>query len=90
MANEYKARGLEVVGIALDEEGEGVVRPFAAEYNIPYPVLMPPNGAQLSLMIEALPTTLLYDRQGRVAKRYVGAVSESVFRRDIELLLAEN
>jgi cytochrome c biogenesis protein CcmG, thiol:disulfide interchange protein DsbE len=89
LANEYRRRGLEIVGIALDAEGAEIVRPFVEEYRITYPVLMPPNRANLMMAIEALPTTLLYDRQGRVAKRYVGAASESVFRRDIELLLAE-
>lgn len=89
LSNEYKAKGLEVVGITLDEGGATTVRPFVAEYGIPYPILLPTNAANLSMMIEAVPTTVLYDRQGRVAMRYVGAASESVLRKDVEQLLAE-
>ncbi len=88
LAGEYKARGFEVVGISLDED-TNLIRPFADEYKVSYPILLPSNTTNLSLLIEALPTTLLYDRQGRIAKRYVGAASESTFRADIESLLHE-
>jgi len=36
-----------------------------------------------------VPTTILVDKQGRVAKSYVGAVRERDFRTDVEALLAE-
>ena len=88
LADEYKAKGFEVVGISLDED-TNLIRPFVDEYKISYPILLPTNATNLSLMIEALPTTMLYDRQGRRAKRYVGAASESTFRADIEALLKE-
>lgn len=88
LANEHKSRGLEVVGISLDED-LGAIRPFVVEYEVPYPILLPADRTNLSLTVEALPTTVLYDRQGRMAKRYTGAVSESIFRADVESLLRE-
>ncbi|MBA2704725.1 MAG: TlpA family protein disulfide reductase [Blastocatellia bacterium] len=88
LANEYQSRGVEIVGVSLDEDA-GAIRPFIDDYKIPYPILLPADKSNLSLMIEALPTTLLYDRQGRLAKRYTGAVSESIFRADVESLLKE-
>ena len=39
--------------------------------------------------IDALPTTVLVDRSGRAAKSYIGAVRETVFRADVDRLLAE-
>ena len=87
LANEYKSRGLEVAGISLDED-RSLVPQFVSEYKISYPILFPANS-DLAQMIEAIPMTLLYDRQGRMAKRYVGAVSESTFKTDVERLLAE-
>jgi cytochrome c biogenesis protein CcmG/thiol:disulfide interchange protein DsbE len=39
--------------------------------------------------VEALPTTVLVDRNGRAAKSYVGAVKESIFRSDVDQLLRE-
>ena len=88
LANEYRGKGAEVVGISLDEDLTAV-REFVAEYHISYPILLPSNAANLTTMIESIPVSLLYDRQGRVAKRYVGAVSEATLRRDVEQLLAE-
>ena len=88
VANEYKAKGLEVVGITLDEDLTAV-REFAAEYHIPYPILIPSNVSNLTMMIESIPVSLLHDRQGRVAKRYVGAVSDATLKRDVDLLLGE-
>jgi cytochrome c biogenesis protein CcmG/thiol:disulfide interchange protein DsbE len=37
-----------------------------------------------------VPTTILVDKQGRVAKTYVGAVREADFRTDVEELFAEH
>ncbi len=88
LADEFKAKGFEVVGILLDED-TNLIRPFVDEYKVSYPILLPSNAPNLSLIIEVLPTTVLYDRQGRMAKRYVGAASESTFRADIESLLHE-
>jgi len=36
-----------------------------------------------------VPTTILLDRHGRVAKSYVGAVRETDFRQDVQQVLAE-
>ncbi len=88
LANEHKSNGLEVVGISLDED-IGAIRPFVDEYEVPYPILLPADRTTLSLVAEVLPTTVLYDRQGRMAKLYTGAVSESVFKADVEILLRE-
>lgn len=88
LANEYQAQGLAVAGISLDEDLTAV-REFVAEYQISYPILLPTNTANLPTTIESIPVTLLYDRQGRLAKQYAGAVSETTFRRDVAQLLAE-
>ena len=88
LANELRPKGLEVVGISLDQTKD-VIPPFVASYNIPYPILVAPPGSALTSQIRSIPTTLLIDRQGRVAKQYVGAVAGSVFKQDIEALLAE-
>ena len=88
VANQLGPKGLEVVGVSLDQYKE-MIPPFVSQYAIPYPILLPPQGSPLTSQIRSIPTTLLIDKQGRVAKQYVGAVTESVFRQDIEQLLAE-
>ena len=88
LSKDYKAKGLEVVGVSLDQGGKGVIEEFVAEYEVPYPILLPVPGSAIT-RIEPIPTTLLVDRQGRLAKKYVGAVPESIIKKDVESLLAE-
>jgi cytochrome c biogenesis protein CcmG, thiol:disulfide interchange protein DsbE len=90
MARDYRYKGLSIVGVSMDEGGKPAVESFLREFHLPYPVLMPNLASPSSPAIDALPTTLLVDRNGRAAKSYVGAVKESVFRADVDLLLAEH
>ena len=87
IAQEYRDRGLVVAGVAMDDEGADAARAFAKEFAIPYPILIPPHDSPLFSAIQALPVTMLFDRGGRVVRRYEGAVSESQWTRDIGNLL---
>jgi len=84
-----EVKGLAVVGVALDEGGAEKVRKFVDEFRVPYPVVMPERMSQVEYGLEGVPTTILVDKEGRVAKTYVGAVREADFRTDVEVLLAE-
>jgi cytochrome c biogenesis protein CcmG, thiol:disulfide interchange protein DsbE len=86
IAEEFADRGVVVVGITVDED-LSLVPPFVESYTIPYPILRlgyDPNMVNESF---SLPTTLLYDKQGNLAKRYTGLVLRSTLRSDIEELL---
>ena len=85
----YRYKGLSIVGVSMDEGGRQAVEGFMREFHLPYPVLMPDLASPSAPAIDSLPTTVLVDRNGRVAKSYVGAVRESVFRADVDHLLAE-
>lgn len=67
-AGEYGKRRLKVVGIALDEDASELIKKFVAEYKIDYPILIRPADSPLFRM-ENLPTTLLIDADGRLAKK---------------------
>ncbi len=86
LANQYRDAGLEVAGVAMDEGDLKSVRQFVVRYRLPYPILIPSEN--LAAQIESLPTTLLIDRQGRVAQTYEGEATEQSLRADIERLLA--
>ncbi len=88
LADEYKSRGLKVVGVTMDENLTDVP-PFVEKYGIKYPVLLTGSDPNLTAGDIMLPTTLLYDKNGRLAKKYVGIVLESTFKSDVETLLAE-
>jgi cytochrome c biogenesis protein CcmG, thiol:disulfide interchange protein DsbE len=89
LARDYQSKGLAVVGISLDEGGPRAVQSFVNEFHLPYPIAMPAQSSPLTSEIESLPTTLLIDRHGRVAKTYTAAVSESTFKADVERLISE-
>lgn len=88
IANEYSSRGVVIVGVSVDEN-LGDVPPFVEKYSIPYRILLPGNDPYLNPEQMALPTTFLYDRNGRLAKRYTGMILESTLRSDIDDLLNE-
>ena len=85
LGKEYKDRGLNIVGIALDTGGTNLIKKFIAEYKIDYPILLPVPGSALS-RIDPVPTTILIDSEGRLAKKYVGELPEDILREDIEQL----
>jgi thiol-disulfide isomerase/thioredoxin len=88
VAQDYAGRGVAFAGVAMDDD-MAPVRKFVNSYHVPYPVLAPPAGDSFASRVESLPTTLLIDREGRIAKTYYGAESERVFRRDLDQGLAE-
>jgi hypothetical protein len=77
-----------MVGVTMDEDLTRVP-PFVESYQIKYPIMLPGNDPNLSSDGMALPTTFLYDKHGRLAKKYTGMVLESTLRSDAEALLAE-
>ena len=87
-ADEYKSRGVETIGITVDENLADVP-PFVEKYQIKYPILINGDNPNISPGEMALPTTFLYDKNGRLAKKYTGIVLESTLKSDVELLLAE-
>jgi cytochrome c biogenesis protein CcmG/thiol:disulfide interchange protein DsbE len=89
LSRELGAKGLAVVGVSLDDGDKGKVRSFVEAFRLPYPVAFPGQMSQMEQGLEGIPTTILVDREGRVAKTYVGAVREEDFREDAARLLAE-
>ncbi len=88
LASKYKASGLEVVGIAIDSENTVQINNFIEEFKVDYPILLTVPGSVLSQQ-KAVPMSLLVDEKGVLAKKYVGAIKESVFEKDIKGLLSK-
>ena len=83
-----KDRGFEVLGVAMDDEGWEVVKPFLAELGVNYRVMVGDDlTAQMYGGVDALPTTFLIDRDGRVAAVHVGLASRKDFEDGVEQLL---
>ena len=84
----HKDKGFAVIGISMDEEGWEVVKPFLSRLNVNYRVVIGNDStAQSYGGVEALPTTFLIDREGRIAATHVGLASKRDFEDGIEQLL---
>ncbi len=84
----YKDRGFTVIGVALDDEGWEVVRPYIEGRQVNYPIVV--GSEELDQKyggIEALPTSFILDREGRIATTHVGLVSKQQYEDDIKQLL---
>jgi thiol-disulfide isomerase/thioredoxin len=76
----YRAKGLEIVGISLDEKGWNVVRPFVEKNKISYPVVLGNNTvAQDYGEIRSIPTTFIVDRKGNIVDTHVGGMDAASF-----------
>ena len=93
--DEYKDKGVTLVGISLDR-GVPVVERFVQQQKINYPVIMSTRELQseyegaIKQSIRSIPTTILVNRAGEVAKVYIGARPKRVFEQEIQKLLAQS
>jgi len=89
LSRELGPKGLAVVGVSIDEGSRGKVQQFVDEFKVPYPVAFPEAMSPMAEGMAGVPTTILVDRGGRVAKTYVGAAREADFEADVGVLLRE-
>ncbi len=88
MQRQNKDRGFEVLGVAMDDEGWEAVKPFVSKLGVNYRVVIGNDmTAQLYGGVDALPTTFLIDRTGRIAAVHVGLASKKDFEDGVEQLL---
>jgi peroxiredoxin len=86
----YGETGLAVVGVSLDDGGWKVLKPFLAEHNIPYRIVLGDDAMAKRYGIENMPDTFLIDQQGRVAAVYrAGIVNRSDIEANLKALIAE-
>jgi len=88
LQKKYAERGLVIVGVSVDRKGESVVPPFAKKMSINYPLaLATPEVLAAFGGIEAIPTTLLIDREGKIRHRKVGAMDTADYEKLLVPLL---
>lgn len=84
----YRDQDLVVLGVSVDEEGWAAVKPFIDEAKINYRVMIGNDDiARAYGGLESLPTTLLIDKQGRIAAAHAGLISKSVYEAEIQAVL---
>lgn len=88
--DKYGDKGLKVIGVAVGEDAD-VVQPFADRMKMTYLSLLDKDhkAGQMFGGINAIPTTFVIDKQGRIYKKYVGYRDYETFEKDVLALLAE-
>lgn len=85
-----REQGFVILGISTDRAGERVVREFLAERGITYPVTMATGPVVRDFGgVQALPTSFLIDREGRIRQEIKGVFAEPTLRMAVDRLLAE-
>jgi thiol-disulfide isomerase/thioredoxin len=85
-----KTRGLVVLGISCDMvQGKGLqsVEPFVEELQIEYPIALADQALLDRLDVDAIPTTLFIDKDGKIASRVLGAGREGEITENTMMLL---
>jgi peroxiredoxin len=85
--SKYKDKGFSVIGISMDEDGWRSVRPFLQERKITYTVVVGDEALALSYALDALPLTVLIDRDGKIAGSKAGIADKDSFENEIRVLL---
>jgi peroxiredoxin len=89
---QFKDRGFAVLGVSMDEDGWDAVKPYMDDLKINYRIML--GNEQVSDIyggVESLPTTLLIDRQGKIASVHIGlSQGKEEFRNDIDRLLGSS
>ena len=83
-----KGRGFAVLGVSMDEDGWDAVKPYIQKRGMNYRVLLGDEKiATLYGGLDALPTTLVLDRDGKVAATHTGLSDKKEFLDEITTLL---
>jgi len=75
--SDYKSKGLEILGISVDQVSADQVRKFVERNEMNYPVAMATSELFRDYPApQAIPTTLVIDRTGKIQYKKVGMMSK--------------
>ncbi len=84
----YADKGLVVVGVALDRTGPSAIKAFMEKFGMKYPVVIgDARTVEAFGGVEAIPTTFVIDRAGKIVGKHVGYEDRETFEKEIKRLL---
>ncbi|MEU2897173.1 TlpA family protein disulfide reductase [Streptomyces sp. NPDC001273] len=95
VAKDYADRGVQFVGINTRDGSTTSALAFEKDFGIPYPSLYDPTGKLMlrfekgTLNPQAVPSTLVLDRDGRIAARSLTALDEERLLKMLKPVVAE-
>lgn len=86
----FKDKGLEIVGISLDQDGNAVLRPFIMRYGITYPIVLGTREVVVDYGgVQGIPTTFVIDHNGAVSDYFVGLQPSHMIENTVVKLLKQ-
>ena len=85
----FSAQGLTSIGVAMDDEGWKIVKPYLEKNPINYAIVLGYPDLVKPYRIASLPVTVLIDRSGKIADTHVGVVDKDTWEQEIRQLLSE-
>lgn len=91
MYRKYGKQGLYVLGMSADEDGEMVVKAFADQNRITYPIALAGESTLMDFGVRSVPVMFVIDKKGRVAEVFRGFTDDVARSTEqlIKKLLAE-
>jgi cytochrome c biogenesis protein CcmG/thiol:disulfide interchange protein DsbE len=93
----YKAQGLQIVGVSMDDEGPAdkdavkawaKVKKFVVDRKVPYTIVLGNDDVGKKYgAVDELPQTFLIDRTGKIASIHNGLVERADYEKDLTELL---
>jgi cytochrome c biogenesis protein CcmG/thiol:disulfide interchange protein DsbE len=83
----YGGKGLVVLGVSVDEGASDSLRSFVAQNGITYTVLRSDDAVLGNYLIRSIPSLFLVNKDGMIAKQYLGEGFEDSIEKDIRSLL---
>jgi cytochrome c biogenesis protein CcmG/thiol:disulfide interchange protein DsbE len=85
----YRDRGVVVLGVDIQDKPEAAKK-FIADFSLTFPNALDPTGRiSVEYGVYGVPETFFIDARGNIRAKHVGAVTDEVFRREVDRLLAE-
>jgi thiol-disulfide isomerase/thioredoxin len=85
---EYRGKGLQIIGITYPPTRLREVRQFTRSIGVNYPILIGTKKTKaLFDLSEAMPLTIIIDREGRIRDRIEGIILREEFERKVKPLL---
>lgn len=91
---EFADQGVQFVGVNVRDSADTALA-FDRKFGITFPSVMDAQTGSVSLAFQgvvspqAVPTTIVLDREGRVASRILGRIDQSILRTLIKTVVAE-
>ncbi len=90
---QYRGQGFTVLGVSMDEDGWKAITPYVAEHHVNYPVVLGDEAVNERYGgIDALPTTLVIGRDGKVTAIHQGLPEQgrTEYEQEIRQLLGSS